>query len=220
VSGIAFVPSGPHNDYDQGAWLTPAGFDRLFAGAYYAFKFQGAVVTLRPGANVAAVAERLDAAVAAATHTQGVSFTPPTGLPVQELEDVSELPLALGAFLALLALGAVGHALVIAVRRRRHELAVLRTLGLTGRQSRLIVVTQASVLAVIGLALGIPLGLAVGRAVWRIVADFTPLAYHSPLAVEALVLIAPVTLLAANLLALWPGHRAARLRPGRILREE
>jgi ABC-type lipoprotein release transport system permease subunit len=35
-----------------------------------------------------------------------------------------------------------------------------------------------------------------------------------------LVLIAPVTLLAANLLAVWPGHRAARLRPARILRGE
>jgi len=220
VSGIAFVPTGPHNDYDQGAWLTPGGYDRLFAGAHYAFKFETAVLSLRPGANAAAVAARLDAAVAAATHTQGIEFFPPTGLPVQELEDVSVLPLALGAFLAILAAGAVGHALVIAVRRRRNELAVLRTLGMTGPQSRLVVVTQASVLAVIGLALGIPLGLAVGRAVWRLVADFTPLAYHSPLAVLPLVLIAPATLLAANLLAIWPGHRAARLRPARILRGE
>jgi ABC-type lipoprotein release transport system permease subunit len=97
---------------------------------------------------------------------------------------------------------------------------VLRTLGLTGGQTRLVVLTQASVLAVIGLAAGIPLGLAVGRAVWRVVAGFTPLAYHSPLALWALALIAPATLLAANLLAVWPGHRAARLRPGRILRDE
>jgi hypothetical protein len=220
VSGIAFVPTGPHNGYDQGAWLTPAGYDRLFAGAHYGYKFLGALISLRPGANAAAVASRLDALVAKATHVQGVTFTPPSPLPTAELEDVSVLPLALGGFLALLALGAVGHALVIAVRRRRHELAVLRTLGLTSGQSRLVVVTQATVLAVIGLALGIPLGLAVGRAVWRIVADFTPLAYHSPLAVLPLVLIVPVTLLAANLLAAWPGHRAARLRPGRILREE
>jgi ABC-type lipoprotein release transport system permease subunit len=29
-----------------------------------------------------------------------------------------------------------------------------------------------------------------------------------------------VTLLAANLLAIWPAHRAARLRPARILRGE
>jgi hypothetical protein len=220
VSGIAFVPSGPHNSYDQGAWLTPGGYDRLFAGARYAFKFHTAVVALRPGADVAGVATRLDATVRAATHAQGVVFTPPQSLPVQELEDVSVLPLALGGFLALLAVGAVGQALTMAVRRRRRELAVLRTLGLTGRQTRLVVVTQASVLAVIGLALGIPLGLAVGRAIWRVVADFTPLAYYPPLSVWALALIVPVTLLAANLLAIWPGYRAARLRPGRILRGE
>ena len=113
---------------------------------------------------MAGVATRLDATVSAATHAHGVVFTPPQSLPVQELEDVSVLPLALGGFLALLAAGAVGQALTMAVRRRRRELAVLRTLGLTGRQTRLVVVTQASVLAVIGLALGIPLGLAVGRA--------------------------------------------------------
>ena len=220
VSGIAFVPSGPHNSYDQGAWLTPGGYARLFAGAHYAFKFHAAVVALRPGADVTAVARRLDTTVSAATHAQGVVFTPPESLPVQQLEDVSVLPLALGGFLALLAAGAVGQALTMAVRRRRRELAVLRTLGLTGRQTRLVVVTQASVLAVIGLALGVPLGLAIGRAIWRVVADFTPLAYYPPLAVWALVLIAPVTLLAANLLAVWPARRAARLRPGQILRGE
>src|SRR4029077_8649794 len=72
VSGIAFVPSGPHNSYDQGAWLSPGGYDRLFAGARYAFKFHTAVVALRPGADVAAVARRLHATVSAATHAQGV----------------------------------------------------------------------------------------------------------------------------------------------------
>ena len=60
---------------------------------------------------------------------------------------MAALPLALSAFLAVLAVGAVGHALSIAVRRRRHELAVLRALGLTRRQSRLVIVTQATLLA-------------------------------------------------------------------------
>ena len=87
--------------------------------------------------------------------------------------------LALGAdvFLAVLAVGAVGHALSIAVRRRGHELAVLRALGLTRRQSRLVIGTQASLLAVIGLAFGIPLGLALGRTLWHAAANMTPLAY-------------------------------------------
>jgi hypothetical protein len=221
VSGIAFVPAGPHNDYDKGGWLTPGGYDRLFAGAHYAFKFHAGLVSLRPGTNVAAAERAMNAAAAKVPGAHGLQFTPADPMAVVAmLKDVAVLPLALGGFLALLALGAVGNALAIAVRRRRRELAVLRTLGLTGGQTRLVVVTQASVLAVIGLAVGIPLGLAVGRAVWRLVADFTPLAYHSPFALWALALIAPATLLAANLLAVWPGHRAARLHPGRILRDE
>ena len=92
--------------------------------------------------------------------------------------------------------------------------------GLTGRQARLTIVTQATLLAVVGLAAGIPLGLAVGRAVWRVVANFTPFAYQPPLSPWALALIVPAALLCANLLALWPGWRAARLRPAEILRTE
>jgi ABC-type antimicrobial peptide transport system permease subunit len=82
--------------------------------------------------------------------------------------------LALSAFLALLAIGAVGHALSIAVNRRRHELAVLRALGMTRLQTRMVIATQASVLAMIGLVFGIPLGLALGRDIWRVVAASRP----------------------------------------------
>jgi FtsX-like permease family len=221
VTGTGFVLAGPHNGYADGAWLTPAGFSRIFRGAHYAFKFHMAAVALRPGANAPAVARRLDAAAAGIKGGRGFTLAPPPPLPqVQQIQDVAVLPLALGGFLALLAAGAVGHALAIAVRRRGHELAVLRALGLTRLQSRLVVVTQASVLTVIGLAFGVPLGVALGRSIWRVVAGFTPLAYHPPLAVWALLLIAPVALLAANLLAAWPGEQAARLRTGHILRRE
>ena len=221
VTGIGFVPAGPHNDYDSGAWLTPAGYDRLFRGAHYAFKFHVATVALRPGADAQAVAHRLTAKAAAIKGGQAFSFevTPPLPI-IRAVKDVAVLPLALSAFLAVLAIGAVGHALSIAVRRRRHELAVLRALGLTRRQSRLVIGTQATLLAVIGLAFGIPLGVALGRILWHAAADTTPLAYNPPWALLALLLIAPVALVAANLLAAWPARRAARLRTAQILRTE
>jgi hypothetical protein len=221
VTGIGFVPEGPHNDYADGAWLTPAGYDRLFRKAHYAFKFHLAVVSLRPGADVQVVASRLDKTAAAIKGGQAFPFSPPDPLTeVQVVKDVAALPLALSAFLAVLAVGAVGHALSIAVRRRRHELAVLRALGLTRRQSRLVIGTQATLLAVIGLAFGIPLGLALGRVLWHAAANMTPLAYQPPWALLALLLIAPLALLAANLLAAWPARRAARLRTAHILRTE
>ena len=75
-------------------------------------------------------------------------------------------------------------------------------------------------LAVIGLLFGVPLGLAIGRTVWRVVADYTPVQYVPPMAVWALLLVGPAALLIANLLAAWPGHRAARLRIAHILRTE
>ena len=221
VTGIGFVPAGPHNEYSDGAWLTLAGYHRIFRGAHYAFKFHAAVVTLRPGADVQAVARRLNAAAAAVKGGQAFTFAPPAPpAEVEQLRDVAVLPLALAAFLTLLALAAVGHALSIGVRRRRHELAVLRALGLTRRQSRLVIATQASLLALIGLAFGIPLGVALGRTLWRAAADMAPLAYHPPVALWVLLLIGPLALLAANLLAAWPARRAARLPTGQILRAE
>jgi hypothetical protein len=221
VSGIGFVPTDSHNTDDEGAWLTPAGFERLFRGASYAFKFHLALVSLRPGTDPGAAASMLTATAAKVKGGAAFPFTPwGPAASVATLEDLRVLPAALGGFLALLAAGAVGYALSTAVRRRGRELAVLRALGLTGRQARLVIVTQATLLAAVGLAAGIPLGLAVGRTVWRAVADSIPLAYQPPFAPWALALIAPAALVCANLLALWPGWRAARLRPAEVLRAE
>ena len=219
ITGAGLVPAGFHNGYADGGWITDAGYNALFTG----FKFHLDYVNLRPGARTADASARLGAAIA--KTDPGLShFTPffaPDPLPeVAEIQQVRALPIVLGLFLALLAVGAVGHALATAVRRRSHDLAVLRALGLTRRQCRWVVVTQATVLAVIGLIFGVPLGLALGRTVWRVVADYTPLQYAAPLALWALVLIAPAALLLSNLLAAWPGHRAARLRIANVLRSE
>jgi hypothetical protein len=217
VVGVGFVPAGSHNPYDEGGWLTPAGYDRMFRG----FKFHVAQVSLRDGVDQAPVVARLQRTSAAVTGGHPgplVPVVPPAQ--VAELQDVRVLPVVLGGFLALLAIGAVGHALATAVRRRRYEMAVMRALGLTRTQSRLVVVTQATVLAVVGLLFGVPLGLALGRTLWRLVAANTPLYYHPPLALVALLLAVPVALIVANVLAALPGHRAARLRIGSILRAE
>jgi hypothetical protein len=59
-----------------------------------------------------------------------------------------------------------------------------------------------------------------GRTVWRYVADTTPLVYVPPIALLALLLVIPIALVAANMLAAWPGHRAASLRVSHVLRTE
>jgi len=98
--------------------------------------------------------------------------------------------------------------------------ASLRALGITRWQSRMVVVTQATMLAAAGLVIGAPLGVALGRTTWRSVAESTPLQYLPPVAWLALILMAPVALVAANALAVWPSQRAASLRVGQVLRTE
>ena len=218
VTGLGLVPEGSHNSYADGGWVTRTGFADLFTG----FKYHEILVTLRPDARGKNAGAILAAQV---EHGQpklrGLEFDD-AAVPVEvaELRDVRVLPVALGLFLALLAAGAVGHALASAVRRRSRDLAVLRALGTTRGQCRLIVVTQASVLALVGLVFGVPLGFIVGRAVWRSVAEYTPVQYIPPVAVWVLLAVGPAAVLIANLLAAWPGQRAAKLRVAQILRTE
>jgi hypothetical protein len=219
VTGLAFVPEGPHNEYDSGAWLTAEGLDRI----EQSFKFHFADVTLRDGADVDAAIKRINEEVATSLGLpDGTEIVGPRSVPSRaaELERIGRLPLFLAAFLALLAVTAVGHAVATAVRRRRHDLAVLRALGLTRGQTRRIALVQATVLALIGVIVGVPLGVALGRSLWSSVAESTPVLHVAPVAVLALALIAPVAIALANLLAAWPSHRAARLRVGQILRTE
>jgi hypothetical protein len=209
VSGIGFVPSGPHNDYASGGWVTGDGYDALFDG----FKFHFVLIDVSDDAEVQAVVDRLGA-----FGLDVEAPEPPSE--ATELQQVRAVPLFLAGFLLLLALGAVGHALATAVRRRSHDVAVLRAVGMSRGQSRMIVTTQATLLALVGLAAGIPLGLALGRTVWRFVAERTPLFYLPPSWTALLLRVIPIALIAANLLAVGPSRRAARLRLAQALRAE
>ena len=114
----------------------------------------------------------------------------------------------------------VAHALVTTVRRRRHDLAVLRSIGFTRPNTRFAVAWQATIFAIAGLVFGVPLGIVTGRVLWRRLADAYPVVYVAPLAVLALALVAPLALLVANLLAAGPAHAATRVRPAHVLRAE
>ncbi|GAA0415578.1 hypothetical protein Acor_58860 [Acrocarpospora corrugata] len=217
VTGIGFVPTGSHNEYDDGGVISFDGFDRLFDS----YKFHLALIAFGADADPEIVLTRLKATASAIPGGGDVDLeAPEPPAKLMEIQNVQPLPMVLAGFLALLAVGAVGHALATAVRRRRHEVAVLRALGMTRPQTRVIVLAQATLLALVGLAFGIPLGFAFGRVLWRVVADSTPLFYQPPLALWALLLVGPAALLVANLLAAWPAHLHTRPRVAHVLRAE
>jgi hypothetical protein len=214
VVGEALLPATSHTDYDQSGWMTSAGVGRAVRNRDDVEDY--VLVRWRRGTNPAAAQRQL-------TRIGGGNLFPiPAALPVAvaDLARVEDLPLALGAFFALLACATVAHALVTTVRRRRHDLAVLRSIGFTRRQTRGAIAWQATLLATVGIVVGVPLGIAVGRLAWRWLADDFPIAYVPPLAALAVVVVAAAAIALANALAAGPAHVATRIRPAEALRVE
>ena len=139
---------------------------------------------------------------------------------IRNFSRVRDTPLILGGVLALLAVGTLAHVLVTAVRRRRRDLALLKTLGLVRRQVLSVVEWQALSLAVVALLIGVPLGLLVGRWAWVLFASSAGLAPAVSIPVALVLLIIPVTLALAALIAAAPGRAAARVSPAATLRAE
>jgi FtsX-like permease family len=139
---------------------------------------------------------------------------------LSNLERVGYLPGLLAGLVALLALGTVAHALVTSVRRRRRDLAVLKTLGFMRGQVSQTVAWQATTFALVAGLLGVPLGIAGGRWAWRVVAEQLGVAADPVVPAGSVLAIATGALLVANLVAAGPGWAAARIQPAAVLRSE
>jgi ABC-type antimicrobial peptide transport system permease subunit len=138
---------------------------------------------------------------------------------VDRLQQIDAIPASIAALLAVLALLAVGHALVTAVRRRRSELGLLKVLGFDRRQVRATVAWQATTLGTVGLVLGIPAGILIGRVAWQLIANGLGVSDAVTTPTLWLLLTVPAVLLIVNLIALVPARAAARTVPAIALRE-
>lgn len=133
---------------------------------------------------------------------------------------VESTPYILGAILAALAIATFAHLLMSATRRRRRELAVLKTLGFVRGQLRATVAWQAMTLVVVALVVGIPVGIGVGRWAWTVFAEQLGVVVEPRVPMVAILLLVPAGLLVANLVAAIPAAIAARTRPAVVLRSE
>jgi hypothetical protein len=88
------------------------------------------------------------------------------GAPIVNANQMSGQPLALALALGVAALIALSAAVVATARRRRRDLAVLQTLGLTRRQLRGIIAWHTLTLLVVAVVVGLPLGIVAGRLAW------------------------------------------------------
>jgi len=139
---------------------------------------------------------------------------------VADFGGVRNLPVVVSALLAAVAAAALAHTLVIAVRRRRRSLAVLKTLGFDRRQLLATVAWQATTFAAIGLVVGLPVGVAAGRWTWYMFAEQIEVVPEPVTPISLVLLVVPAAVLLANLVAVLPAWSAARTRAAVVLRAE
>jgi hypothetical protein len=177
------------------------------------------LVRYRPGTNEAAAAAALTTLATRSGCPPGACLVTSDQRPgdIRDYTYVRDTPLVLGALLAVLAVGTLAHVLQTGVRRRRRDLAVLKTLGLSRGQVLRLVAWQAGAFGFAALLVGLPLGILAGRQAWAAFAAAAGIAPAPDIPLALILLTIPATLLIALLISVWPGWRAARLRPAAVL---
>jgi FtsX-like permease family len=175
-------------------------------------------VTLRPGANRSAALQGLQRVVPAANGGQVIPVQRPAE--IVNYRSMGATPAFLGAALAAGAVAALALTLFASVRRRRRDLALLKTIGFTRRQLAAAVAWQSSIAVAFGAIVGVPLGIALGRFLWDLFAREISVVPEPTVPGLAVVLITVGALVLANVVAAVPGRMAGRTPTALLLRAE
>ncbi len=187
-----------------------------------AFEPSAIFVRMRRGVNATAslaTLRRRVSAKAAAKATKGTAAGKDETVSVVSVQRPAEIvnyrsmgstPALLGGALAVAAIAALALTLIASVRRRRRDLALLKTLGFTHRQLAAAVAWQSTIAVGIGIVVGVPLGIVVGRSLWELFAHELHVVARPSVPVPTILLVAAGALVLANVVAALPGRFAAR----------
>ena len=220
VVGTVIVPPIPYlaTGLGEGASLTLPGYLRIDPGAARQRGRLPFLVRFAPGVS-------RDAGLAAvANDIKGLPrpfvFGAERPANVVSLAAIAGLPVALSGLLALIAAGSLTHMLVSSTRRRRRDLAILKSLGFIRRQVRHAIAWQATTIVAIALLIGLPTGVAAGRWAWHIFATQLGVLPEPAVPLITIFIAIPAALALANLIAAPPGRAAARNQSATVLRSE
>ena len=130
------------------------------------------------------------------------------------------MPIAFAALVVLLGIATLANTLITSIRRRRRDLAVLKTLGFTRRQITALVASQVTAFTLIAVAIGLPLGIAAGRLLWDLVASNINSVSPTLIPALAVAAIVPAALFIGLVVAATPAWSAARTAPAIVMRNE
>jgi hypothetical protein len=181
------------------------------------------VINLRTGVNRATARASLQHVATSLSNVANFGvMVVPVAQPAEILNYRSDRSLSafLGAGLAAGAVISLALTLVASVRRRRRDLALLKTLGFTARQLASTVAWQSSVAVLLGAVVGVPLGIVLGRTLWDLFANEINAVPAPSVPAGSIALITIGALVLANIVAALPGRVAARTPTALLLRAE
>ena len=144
-----------------------------------------------------------------------------TGMIAEGLRQENSFLYLLQAFLGLgllVGIAGLGVVMVRAVRERRHEIGMLRAMGLQTGLVRSAFLSEAGVIAIQGTLIGAVLGTLTARQVFQSTEVFGDAMSGFVIPWAGLAVIIVVPLLAALAATAWPASRAAAIRPAVALR--
>jgi hypothetical protein len=188
-------------------------------------RFRAGVATAKALTTLHRIADVGNEAFAAVPNGGGggaTVFVLPVQYPaeIENYRSIGATPLLLATGLAIGAVVALGLTLAASVRRRRRDLALLKTLGFTQRQLATCVGWQSTIAVVIGLIAGIPLGIVLGRWLWILFAHEIFAVPRATVPTLLVVYVGIGALVLANIVAALPGRYAARTPTALVLRAE
>jgi putative ABC transport system permease protein len=159
-------------------------------------------------------------------HRFGV-FTVTTTTAAEALKNAQAAPKGFDTFFRLMGviaiiIGGIGiiNNMLVAARRRTKEVAVLKAVGMKGRQVVLALTLEALILALAGTTIGIVLGIGASVEVTRATGSITGASIAWSLSPGAIISGAVVGIVATVLFAYLPIVKASRSRPVAALRSD
>lgn len=203
VAPTVFIP----NQFLSGTGLLQRG-SRVAYKYYYQFA---------PGTNV----EKYIKTISARLDKEGISYDTVDGRKKQTGRSFADLTkyLSLVAFVALL-LGCVGvaSAVQLYVKEKVTSVAILRTLGASGRQAFLIYLIQTALMGLLGAVIGALAGSVVQLLLPRVFSNFLPVTVETSLSVTAILGGIGTGVLISVLFSLLPLLAIRNVSPLRTLR--
>jgi hypothetical protein len=207
VTGLVLVPPVAGADkLGKGALVARGAFLRIDPSA----GMNTAAITYRPGSGPARRLAKL-------TGVQAGGVDPPPT--IVNLRRVRSIPFLVSAAVGSLAMLSLGHLMIVGVRRRRRDLAILRSFGASPRWLSGVVHWQATLVTGLVLVVAVPIGGVLGRSLFRAFVDHVGVRPDVVVPFGWLAATIIGLLGAANLVAAVPARRGSRISPAATFSE-